>query len=273
MPYPYLVDCHLHSDNSPDGKEHVSYICERAAEQGFYAIAITDHCECNLYEQDNYGRSVRQSIYEVLKSRAIFRTAIRTLLGLELGQPMQGLIGAERALSLADYDFVIGSLHNVVGQPDFAFIDFNKVAIGPLIRQYYEEVLDMVRWGEFDVLGHLTYPLRYITGVYKIEVDLSPVDDTIDEIFKVLISKGKGIEINTSGLRQPLGKTMPHLPYLKRYRELGGKILTIGSDAHCVDDVGKGIVEGMDLAKEAGFTHITFFEKRKPKFVPLFENR
>jgi len=83
------------------------------------------------------------------------------------------------------------------------------------------------------------------------------------------VAKGKGIEINTSGLRQAYGDTFPNLECLKLYRDLGGEILTIGSDAHSNLDLGKGIAQGLDIARAAGFTNIAYFEKHEPQFLKL----
>ena len=93
---------------------------------------------------------------------------------------------------------------------------------------------------------------------------LSDYADKIDAVFRALIEKGKALEINTSGLRQNLGVTLPDLPLVRRYRELGGELITIGSDAHCASDVGAGIADGMALAEEAGFHHVTLFQSRIP---------
>ncbi len=103
--------------------------------------------------------------------------------------------------------------------------------------------------GKFDVLGHLTYPLRYIQGEQGISVDMTPFDEVIREIFTILISSGKGIEINTSGYRQKYGMPFPNLPYVKLFKEMGGEILSLGSDAHKAEDLGKGLHDSAELAK------------------------
>ena len=97
----------------------------------------------------------------------------------------------------------------------------------------------------------------------------SYADDIIEEIFKVIIQNGKGIEINTSGLRQKYGDVFPSFKYIKLYRELGGEIITIGSDSHTTEDLGKGIPEGISLAEKAGFTYVSYFIKRKPCFIKI----
>ena len=118
-------------------------------------------------------------------------------------------------------------------------------------------------------MGHLTYPLRYIEGDHGIPVDLSKHQEAIDGIFRALIDSGKALEVNTSGLRQKIGRALPDLPLVRRYRELGGELVTLGSDAHCVEDLGKGIEAGMDLLREAGFRHFAVYEQHKPILLPL----
>ena len=107
-----------------------------------------------------------------------------------------------------------------------------------ILTRYFEEILELCQWGQFDSLAHLTYPLRYITGQYHIPVDLSRYDSIIDEILRTLAQKGLGLEINTAGLRREIGQTAPTLPYIKRFRQLGGEILTFGSDAHRAQEPG-----------------------------------
>lgn len=261
-----LMDLHTHSDSSPDGEEPTTSLCEAAVERGLFALAITDHCEVNVFKEECYDRSIKQSMFEIVKAREVFRSRLKVLVGVELGQATQDLSCAE-LVAKAGFDFIIGSLHNLRGRPDFAFLDYEEENVEPLLEEYFTQVLELARWGKFDVLGHLTYPLRYIMGEQGIEVCLDRYQEQIDEIFKALIQNGCGIEVNTSTLRQPLGRTMPELSQVRRYRELGGEIITVGSDAHCARHVGAGIREGIALLEAAGFTHMTYFEKRKP--VPV----
>ena len=111
--------------------------------------------------------------------------------------------------------------------------------------------------------------MRYIVQSGRFNTDLSRFDDVTDEIFKTLIANGKALEINTSGLRQPIGKTMPTENYVRRFRELGGKFLTLGSDAHFTEHVGAGIDDGYAIAESCGFEYVTYFENRKPVQVKI----
>jgi len=269
--YTNLFDSHTHSENSPDGNHSVMCMCERAVELGLSGLSITDHMEANEYEEFGYRARVQQSIFDIQKAQSLLGDRVLISCGLELGQALQNPAAAKEVLGLCDYDFVIGSLHALAGMKDFYYLDYNdpKIVIRDLVNDYYSQCIDLARWGHFDVLGHLTYPIRYIWGRARIPVDLGLYSDAIDELMRTLISNGRGIEVNTSGLRQGLGTTLPDLPLVRRYRQLGGEIITIGSDAHCAEDLGTGIEYAMDLLKEAGFRHFTFYKERQPRMLDL----
>jgi histidinol-phosphatase (PHP family) len=131
------------------------------------------------------------------------------------------------------------------------------------------EVNEMCRMDCFDVLGHLTYCLRYMKQRNGIEADISRFDDIIADSFRILAENGKGIEINTSGLRQGFGETFPNLKYVKLFRELGGEVLSIGSDSHTVEDIAKNFEDAADMAREVGFTRLCYFRERKPVFISI----
>lgn len=264
-------DFHNHSFQSPDGENSVEDMVRRAIELGMKHYTITDHLEINKFydEEFLYEEPVRQSsvLLPVLKEK--YKDKISLQYGVELGQPLHDMELTNRMLDSYDYDFIIGSCHMVRGYDDFYFLDYNEIDPKYLLNLYFEELLEMAQWGKFDSLGHLTYPLRYIVGDKKIPVDMNPFDNIIDEIFRTLIKNDKGIEINTSGLRQNIGVTLPDYSYVKRFYDLGGRILTIGSDAHCCADLGKGILVGIEIAKQAGFTEVACFKNRQPEFIKI----
>ncbi|ADU27529.1 histidinol-phosphatase HisJ family protein [Ethanoligenens harbinense] len=258
------TDLHIHTDNSPDAEHSTTEICISAIEKGIGIIAVTDHCEIDRYEVDGYDRSVRQSFFDVLKARKVFEDRLEILQGIELGNVMYDTKLAHDVIRAHPYDFVLGSLHHIKGVDDFAFLDYEEQDPEALLAAYYEEMEHMVEWGEFDVLAHLTYPLRYINGEQKKNVDVRKFEGQITRVLRKAIEKGIGLELNTSGLRQAYGMTMPDIWGLSLYRSLGGTILTIGSDAHTLQDVGSHVDEGMRLAVQAGFPHICVFRARQP---------
>lgn len=264
-------DLHTHSRFSFDGEDGAEDMIRRAAALGMTHYALTDHIEVNQFFDPEYGmeESAAQAAKTLPALKEKYAGEIVFLYGVELGQPHHDPALAEKILAGNPCDFVIGSCHMLRGYEDFYFLDYRKNPPKKLLPLYFEEVLEMAETADFDVLGHLTYPLRYIEGDYGIAVDMKKYGAVIDEIFRTLIRRGKGIEINTSGFRQKIGKALPDLPYIKRYRALGGEILTIGSDAHKTADLGKNIPDGIRLAKEAGFDRIAVFRGRRAEFIPI----
>ena len=270
MRYRFACDCHNHSSCSPDGADTVLEMRRRAQELGLWAHTLTDHCECQSFSS-RYRPRVERA-WEEMALQIPQGGATRFYRGIELGQPNQDPAAAEEVLAGRDYDFVIGSIHNIRGYEDFFFLDYSPVEPGyidHLLATYWEEELEVIRWGRFDALGHLTYPLRYIQGDHGIPVDLSRHQEAIDSVFRALIGSGKALEVNTSGYRQKIGRPLPDLPLVRRYRELGGELVTLGSDAHSTADLGKGIEDGMDLLREAGFRYLAVYEGHRPILLPL----
>lgn len=282
-----LCDMHTHSRYSPDADRDavIERMAEQAEKAGLGHIAVTDHCECNFWltaEEKDYPEYQKPDsmmfgsrIYALQSIRETLELKKRhpgLLCGVELGQPLQNTSAAEEIYGTEGLDFIIGSLHMNAGKPDFYWLEYDKMdssELYSLLDCYFTEVLEMCRCCDFDVLGHLTYPLRYIEGRSGIKVDMQRYDGIIREIFCTLIEKGKGIEINTSGLRQEYGRCFPDIEYVRLYRSLGGEIMTLGSDAHRISDIGAGLEEGAMLARQAGFRYAAVFKGRKPEFVKL----
>lgn len=266
-----IMDCHNHSNLSPDGENSPEDMVKRACELGIKYYSLTDHLEINKFydEEYPYEEPVKRGSLITPALAEKYADKIHMSYGIELGQPLQDIKLTERMLSSYKYDFIIGSLHMCDGWDDFYLLDYSKVSADMLMGLYFEEVLQMARWGEFDVLGHLTYPLRYITGESGIQIDMDKYLPIIKEIFSTLIKNDMGIEINTSGLRQKINKPLPDEYYVALYKELGGRILTVGSDAHCTADLGKGISECVMMAKRLGFDSLAFYKNRKPEFVKI----
>lgn len=279
-----LIDCHTHTQFSVDSDADINQMIERACQLGLSAYAVTDHCECNCWYPEgyykntaivsefNYAKCYEESISMLCSLKEKYSGRLNLICGTEMGQALHDIDIAEKIVSDKRLDFVIGSAHQLKEHEDFAFIDYKKYTtdeIYGLLELYFNEIYELCKWGKFDILGHLTYTLRYIQGEFGIDIDISRFDELIAESFRALIQNGCGIEINTSGLRQNYGDTFPSIKYVKLYRELGGEILSIGSDAHTVEDIGKGIAEGAETALAAGFTHLCYFKQRKPVFIEI----
>ena len=259
-----LIDMHTHSDNSPDGTHSPMYMCEHAIKKGLRGLAITDHCEIDKFVEQKYASSVFHSYFETAKARNAFEGQLLVLIGLEIGQAFANKPLAERLIDKYQYDFILASVHTPSGgDTDIKEIDYSKTDVYDFMNRYFEELTELAKWPSCDALAHITCPMRGIMGLYNIDFDYSKVQQSLDKLLMTMIENNKALEINTSGLRQPIGLTMPDEPILKRYRELGGEYVTIGSDAHNAYDVGEGIETAMHMLKRCGFNKVTFYVSRQ----------
>lgn len=275
MKYRYASDCHSHSSCSFDGEAEMSAMCSKALELGLYYYTVSDHCECNEYKYTGYHEigyhGVVRKAWEQMNQCAEAFPQLRLLKGIELGQPLQNPPAAEDALSGRNYDLVIGSLHNIAGEKDFYHMGEDGLTPAEMQQKfeaYFQEILSMIQWGKFDTLAHLTYPLRYLAKPGTAP-DFFGCEELLDEVLTQLIRNDKALEFNTSRLMRTDSPKLPDEKIFRRYRELGGKLITLGADAHRCETLAQGIDKGMDILKEVGFTEFTVFVQRKPVMLPL----
>lgn len=277
------IDCHTHTEISPDSDAKLSDMLASAQNAGLAAYAVTDHIElCRWYPQGYYKSKPRneEDFYDYAQrwersmeqnslAKCLCPAGMHFVCGIELGEPDADFGLAESLYKDKRLDFTIASLHELQGKLDFYFLDYARENVEALLERYFHDLLAIAKHGWYDVLGHITYPLRYIEGDAGIPVDMAKYRDCIAEIFKVAIAEGKGIELNTSGYRQTYGKPFPDAELLRLYKDLGGKILSLGSDAHKPADVAGGIAEGAVLAQACGFDKVCFFDRHEPMFISL----
>ncbi|MGN0204016.1 MAG: histidinol-phosphatase HisJ family protein [Coprococcus sp.] len=279
----YLADYHMHSKYSFDGSEELDVMCEQAIRRGLSEIAITDHVD--IYTGLPYGELMNFEVpgsvktymdvaglygeLEAVRDRYAGRLTVKV--GAELGQPRVNPQAARDFL--ADYgerlDFIIGSIHNMEEDLDVYYYDFEKIDVAKMYDHYVDWLLELAQNGDFDVMGHLTYPLRYMFERNQMRLNLKPYEEKFRLLFKYLTEKGRGIELNVSGLYRAMRDTMPPMQLLKLYRECGGEIITIGSDAHKAENIGLFQKEAREMLMEAGFRYMTIFAQRKPDFIKL----
>lgn len=276
MAYQYISDCHSHSNCSFDAEADMRDMCAAAQKLGLTHYTITDHCECDQYdgsvyfEGKKYRDVVTQSYAQLLENQQRFPD-LCLLRGIELGQPTQNLSAAEDALSGRTYDFVIGSLHNLANETDFYFLNPTSYAPEDLDRvfnKYFAEILEMLEWGNFDTLAHITYPLRYLCRPGE-QPSFSKYQNGLDAVLRKVIADGKALEFNTSRILRKDAPVLPDREIFTRYKELGGTRITLGADAHVPENVGSGITQALDLLRDIGFTEYTVFIDRKPHPVPI----
>ncbi len=263
-----LFDSHVHSCHSHDGQSSLEDICSQALSRGVMGVCVTDHYECDIPSQQD---GVLDTLRELPPLQERYRGRIRLTRGIELAQGHLLPQVADAILSQADFDFVLGSVHSVSPGVDIGLINFNdpSVKVSEILEQYFQSCYEMAKWGRFDVMAHLGYPERYIWGQYRIPVNFAPYEDIIQATLKVLVETGKGLEVNSSGYRQGLGKTIPILGIIKRYYQLGGKIVTLGSDAHRAEDVAADFDVAMDILTGIGYQYFAFYRERQPVMLKL----
>lgn len=270
--YQNLFDSHTHSENSHDGVHSVTFMVENAIDRDIQGFAVTDHFDCDHFEEQDCEMRLRQTALDVAMAKAAFRNRLIISTGIELGQVHLNYKAADIALTMVHYDVVLMAVHCMRGWQDFYDIDYKNFSdedINTMMLQYFDELLELTRWGNFDVLAHLSLPVRYPKLYNDIEIDLTRYTSQIDEILSLLAKNGKALEINTSGLRSSVGKTMPEQWVVQRFRELGGEYVTIGSDAHNAEDIGASITDGMKILADCGFEYFTFYRDRKPVLLKL----
>ena len=258
-------DSHIHSLNSIDGSVPVMAICERAIAIGLSGIALTDHAEVE------FGLRSSRDVVENLKAdikqaRKICGERLEISLGIELGEGHHNLSLAEELTSDPEVDFVIGSIHKPRNWEDYYYVDFDATDPQKMLDTYCDELMEMAAAGCYDVIGHIFFQLRYMSAKTRAKYDLSPYLGRIREILREVARAGKGIEINTSGLWHNIGITLPPMEIVKIFREEGGKIVTIGSDAHRLERVGLALDGAVRCLAAAGFDKFAFYKKRTPHF-------
>lgn len=259
----YKVDYHHHSVFSFDGKSCIEDICKTAVKKKLAEICFTEHFDVDpkdvsygILDYENYHKAI-----ELCKK--IYDGKIKIRRGLEIGEPhLKPYVNdLKRELEKMELDFIIGSVHNLNS------IKLRLTMPGKSIQEiygdYFNEILEMVKTADIDIIGHLDLMKRYAFSEYG-NYNFDDFKEIIAEILQIAVEKNIGIELNTSGLRNSVGEIYPKREVVNLYKELGGKIVTIGSDSHSAQDTFGNCEEGYKMLKDLGFKYIYTFEKRKP---------
>ena len=257
------VDYHIHS-NSPDAGQDMKEMCRAAIAGGIDEIAITDHYEfySGAIVTRYFHRSYLDRYFEDLaECRELFAGKLTIRAGAELGQGYQDICRQQEIIAVYPFDYLIGSLHKL-NNVDLSNLYYGEGNDRRIAEAYYRQLLEMTRSIDFDCLGHLDLVRRYGKRA-GCEIETRPYMGMITEVLKQIIAQGKGIEINTSSLREGLDETMPGQDILTAYRNLGGKIVTVGSDAHTPAEVGRDLDAADKRLKAAGFASCAVYKQRK----------
>lgn len=265
-----LYDMHMHTHFSGDSEANSFDIAQKAVDIGLQGICFTDHLDIDYKETPGlFDLDIPSYKKEISLVKEQFAEKLDIGWGIELGLQPYLAEKNQQVIQGNNFDFVIGSTH-VVKQIDIYFPPYYEGRNeDDCYREYFEETLKNAQSNvNFDVYGHLDYVIRY--GPNKNQhYSYKKFADIIDEILRTLIAKGKGIELNMAGFKYGLGHAHPTLDTLKRYKELGGEIITLGSDGHAPEQIAWEYEKVPAILKEVGFDYFTVFKERKPAFKKL----
>ncbi|GFZ32382.1 phosphatase [Clostridium zeae] len=260
-----LADYHMHTSFSDDSTYPMEEEIKQAISLGLDEICFTDHVDYGV--KTDLNCDYIEYIKEFKRCKERYSNEITLKLGIEFGMQVHTIDQCQKDFDKYDFDFVILSCHQV-NDKEFWTQDFQKGKTQKEYNEkYYEEILKVIRkYEDYSILGHLDMIKRYDEiGEYPFE----KVKNIVIEILKHVIANDKGIEVNTSSFRYGLCDLTPSREILKLYRELGGNIITIGSDSHKEEHVGYNIQLVREELKSLGYKQFCTFEKMKPIFHDL----
>jgi histidinol-phosphatase (PHP family) len=270
-----ICDYHVHSEFSDDSQSSLDSIIQKAIALDISKICITDHLDIDFPVSEADGMSFQLDTPAYLSALKDIQEKYRDKIDIRLGVEL-GLMGhiADKIKKYTDtypeYDFIIGSSHLVHGMDPYYPAYYEGKTETEAIREYFESILENVTLiDDYCVYGHLDYIVRYCPSGEK-AFDFNQHKDLFEAIFKIIIEKGKGIEINTGSLYKNMSYAHPHMDILKLYKEMGGEIITVGSDAHKPEYLCYGFEDrARDMLQSLGYKYFCTYKDKKPEFNPL----
>ncbi len=260
-------DYHLHTHFSPDSKAPMEEMCLAAIEQGLPEIGFTEHYDLHPDEWARDWFKPDPWFAEVRRCREAFAGGLIIRAGIEIGEPHLFQMEAQAMLAAHPFDYALGSLH-WVGRKNIFDQDYFARPADEAFREFFIELEHMTRFGGFDVLSHFDVPVRVGYEVYG-AYDPHRYEDVIRPVLRNCIAHGIAIDINTACLRRKSKLLNPGVDILRWYVEMGGERVTLGSDAHNPHQLGLHLEAALAAARAAGLKYLTFYERRKPRLVPL----
>ena len=250
-----ICDMHVHTHFSCDSKETIENYCLAAIEKGVYTICFTEHVDFNPNDYGNGFYKAEAFFDEFLEMKEKYKNDVLLLSGLEFAEIHQY---SDKVSSFESfpYDFLMCSIHFWYKDMFPSRMIRENIPIGTCYRYYWNEVLKAVKHGNFDCFGHIDFPKRY----YKKTIFEK---ETLHEICSILIAKGICLEINTSSLRKGLTESMPDDDILSIYSSLGGKFVTVGSDAHSSDELAMDYLHAKKLIEHYNLQEVVFKNRKQ----------
>ena len=264
-----LYDFHMHSSISLDSDAPMEYMIRQSIEKGLSGVCFTQHID--YYFPDDFEiHTVDYDKYkaEFAFNKELFKDEIELFFGIEAGLHKNSYDKIKKDIENNAFDYILASIHCVNRQTIANGDYYDSLPAKDLIREYLIETLENIRaFNNFNCLAHLGFVAKFAPAP-GFEVEYTDFKDLLDEILRFLIENGKGLEVNTSGLRRSL-KTMPAKEIIKRYLELGGEILTLASDAHDISGVAYGFDETLQMLKSLGVNRLAKFNSQQLEFYNI----
>ena len=255
-----MFDYHMHSRVSFDAHDTGLDMALAAKEKGLREICFTDHMDDTPEKDMVFDPAAYSAEYDDLEV-----PGLKIRRGVEYGLTPDNTDQMAEDLKRRDYDFVLGSVHFVDGMDVYMHPYWEGKTPEEAVEQYLETTLRCVQvHRDYDVLGHLTYLCKARGNVTHTLIRYEEHREIIDEILRELVRHDKGMEVNTSGIDR-CGVSLPTMDVFRRFHELGGRIVTVGSDAHDTGRVGQYTGEMAEQLKEI-FGYVCTFENRQPIF-------
>ncbi len=263
-----FFDYHTHSSFSDDSDTPLKDMLTQAAKLGLGGIAVTDHFDPG-YPDPEFPFELEFDAYHkaLEEARREYEGRLPIARGIEIGIQSTQLDRCREAAGAYDYDYIIGSFHCALGEPLYQGHFYDDKTSKQSFRDYFEYMYRCLReYKDYCCLGHMNLVSRYNEGDTPAFGDYG---DICEEIFRMIIPEGKGIELNTSSFRYQMSETCPSEDILKMYRSMGGEIITMGSDAHTPDRIGDHFTYAAQYLQSLGFRYVCTFSQRKPSFIKI----
>lgn len=271
-----FFDSHTHTVNS-DGKCTLEQMCRTAMEKGVAGLAVTDHADMNFYHERDHKNRIVNCIRQVRQAKEDYAGKLELTCGVELGEYLISPENAQTILGLTDFDVVLCSVHYLPRQrwpQPYNRIPFSEEGTDRELDEYLHHYLTLLRDTmdafTFDILAHLSCPVRYMTGIHGRKTDIMGHEALLRQILQRVIDRGISLEWNTGGMNPRCNFcNIQNDEIFTLYYSMGGRLVTLGSDAHMDAAICRAFPEAAQALKKIGFTHYMRYVNRKAIPVAL----
>lgn len=270
-----LADMHTHTNRSADSTCDIYDLYLTQIEKGTHIFAVTDHFDNTDTRPGNDFDSIKASVEDVLKLRERCDSKHLILCGVEAGEALKDINSHNKLVKSLPFDVVLGSIHTLKhkdfsyeGYFHFDFSKFSKPELSRFLNAYFDEMIEMVSVADFDILTHLTCPFRYLAVRNGIIINASEYGEKIETILNTIIKRSIALEVNTS-CYSATSNFNPSGEIVEIYRNLGGELITLGSDCHTSDRASANFAEAKETLQKIGFDGIYYYQNRKPHKISI----